>query len=77
MPDFRTIERELAEYFRREGVSATSLDGDVYLGICSTQLEVVKETADSTTRNIVVLKDPNLKIVSLTRLARELAESVA
>jgi hypothetical protein len=72
MGDFRTIERELAEYFRREGVPATECGGDVFIGVCTPKL-VVKQNADN---DVSLVDKPSLKIVSLTRLARELAESV-
>ncbi len=69
--DFRKIERALADFFRiRGGVRATSFHGDIYLGVISTvdngeAVEVVKETEND---------GPVTEVISLTELARELAE---
>ena len=74
MPDrFRTIERCLAEFFRREGIAPTESGGDVYLGVCTSRNDSRRQGAEYITR-VVVDADHSVKIVSLTDLARTLSE---
>ena len=75
MMDFRKVERHLAEYFRARGVAPTEVDGDLYLGVVETQSHR-EPTADGlgTQAYALVPKQPTMEIVSLTKLAEEIAE---
>lgn len=73
--DFRKVEQELAEYFRREGCKSTALNGDLYLGICSTEVDIKTGKDGEETGDVIIPKGPTVRVISLTRLARDLAES--
>jgi hypothetical protein len=72
--DYRRIEQELSRFFRGEGISASAMDGDLYLGVVTTQLDIKRTDDCGEMGQISVPKKPGMAIVSLTRLARELAE---
>lgn len=76
MRDFREIERKLARFFEGEGISASVMDGDLYLGVVETRIvKEPKEGGGETTIVGVPVDNPAKVIVPLTRLARELAEA--
>lgn len=72
--DFRAIERQLAEFFRSRGVGASSMDGDLYLGVVATKIETMGEVTHGTLSAVKINEAALPAVVSLTRLAEDLAE---
>lgn len=69
--DFRRIERFLLDFIRSHGVAAIDLQGELYVGICS--------IADDTDAGRLVIPpgDKGKDVISVSKLARELAEELA
>lgn len=73
--DFRRIERLIEEFFRTHGVHACRAGGDLYVGAASSLVE--QRQQDGGERYAIVIDDDEPpRIVSLTELAQELAESL-
>lgn len=71
--DFRKIERAIDDYLRRIGVPACWAGGDLHIAATTPHTEH-RDVEDGTRAVIVVDADAEVEIISLSDLARELAE---
>lgn len=72
--EFRRIEALLRDWFEKEVHLATA-GGEVYLAVASTQ--IIQRTVGGDVRTVVVSTTPDVEIVSLSNLARALADEKA
>lgn len=73
MADFRTLESEIVEFFRREGIPATNANGEWFLGVSRSYK--TSKIIDGHAQSVVAVDaDATNKLISLTDLAKYLGD---